>query len=168
MAKKALAEVGGEYHESAADRRAAAFLNNLPSLKAIEFSIGGFFGGHRVYRLEIENGLLHLTGRHIPMDNPLPIDKQILTFDEDEEIRNAEELLEYLREMHIEEWRHNYDTSRFGYVVCDGTQWELKFEYNNGHRPWVSGGSNSYPYNFLDLLKLFGEEDPETEIDDDR
>ncbi len=90
-----------------------------------------------------------------------------LTLEEGEEIRTAEDLFAYLREMHIEEWRPSYDTNRFGYIVCDGTQWELQFEYGNGQRPWASSGSNSYPYNFVELLKLFGEEDPEAEIEDD-
>lgn len=166
MAKKALKEAGGQYHESTAERRASSFLNNLPSLKKIQFAIGGYFGGHNVYKLEIENGLLHLTGQHYPMDAPLPLDERVLTPEEGEEIRTAEDLFAYLREMHIEEWRPSYDTSRFGFIVCDGTQWELQFAYDNGQRPWSSSGSNSYPYNFVELLKLFGEEDPRVEIED--
>ena len=164
MAKRALLEAGGEYRESAADRRANVFINQLPYLQRIVFSIGGYFGGHSVYQLNIENGFLHLSGQHYPDESALPVDTQVIALG-DQEIKTADELCCYLREMHIEEWRPNYDTSRFGYVVCDGTQWELRFEYNNGHRPWISGGSNSYPYNFLDLLILFGEKHPEAEID---
>lgn len=32
--------------------------------------------------------------------------------------------------------------------MCDVTQWGLKFEYNNGHKPLRFYGDNSYPYNF--------------------
>jgi hypothetical protein len=36
------------------------------------------------------------------------------------------------------------DIQRFGYTVCDGTQWELEFEYNNGHKPVRFDGDNSH------------------------
>ena len=160
MAKKAYAEAGGEYRASAADKRAARFLDQLTYLKTIEFSIGGYFGGHNVYKLVIEDGFLHLTGIHYPDENLLPVDKTVLVLDEDREIGTAEKLYDYLQELHVEEWRPDYDTMRFGYMICDGTQWELSFAYSDGYRPWVSGGNNSYPWNFGDLVKLFGENDP--------
>ena len=40
-----------------------------------------------------------------------------------------------LADLHIGEWRRRYSTLRFGYAVHDGTQWELVFEYSNGHKP---------------------------------
>ena len=65
------------------------------------------------------------------------------------------------------EWLRRYSTKRFGYTVCDGTQWELEFEYSNGHKPVRFDGDNSYPYNFDKLQMLFGidvtEEDDEDE-----
>ena len=61
-----------------------------------------------------------------------------------------------LKTLHIGEWRRRYSTERFGYEVCDGTQWELEFEYNNGHKPVRFNGDNSYPYNFGKFKKLFG------------
>lgn len=160
MAKKAYAEAGGEYRASAADKRAARFLNQLPYLKTIEFSIGGYFGGHNVYQLEIKEGTFHLLGTHFPPTEPMLVDKTVITLDEDREIRTVEELIAYLQELNVEEWLRDYDTMRFGYGVCDGTQWGLLFKYGNGCRPWESGGSNSYPWNFVDFLKLFGETDP--------
>lgn len=49
--------------------------------------------------------------------------------------------------------------------MCDGTQWELEFEYNNGHKPVRFDGDNAYPYNFKKVKMLFGifdvEEDEE-------
>ena len=43
-------------------------------------------------------------------------------------------------------------------MVCDGTQWELTIEYNNGRKPFTCG-SNAYPYNFKNLTELSGIED---------
>lgn len=50
---------------------------------------------------------------------------------------------------------------------CDGTQWELVFEYNNGHKPVRFDGDNSYPYNFERLEMLFGIDDAQAEDEDD-
>lgn len=61
--------------------------------------------------------------------------------------------------------RRRYSTQRFGYTVCDGTQWELEFEYSNGHKPVRIDGDNSYPYNFNKFQMLFGID--ETEEDED-
>lgn len=41
-------------------------------------------------------------------------------------------------------------------MVLDGTQWELEFEYSNGHKPVRFDGDNSYPYNFDKFQSLFG------------
>ena len=61
-----------------------------------------------------------------------------------------------LKDLHIGEWCRRYSTKRFGYMVLDGTQWELEFEYNNGHKPVRFDGDNSYPYNFDKFQMLFG------------
>ena len=51
--------------------------------------------------------------------------------------------------------------------MCDGTQWELEFEYNNGQRPVRFNGDNSYSYNFDKFQVLFGIDDTEEEDDED-
>ena len=61
-----------------------------------------------------------------------------------------------LKELHIGEWRNEYSTERFGYSLMDGTQWSLTIEYTNNEKPIKFYGSNSYPYNFEELLELFG------------
>lgn len=68
---------------------------------------------------------------------------------------SAKKLIHRLKELHAEEWMPEYWPDRFGVVVCDGTQWCLKFEFSNGHPAWESFGSNSYPYNFDAFRKLF-------------
>lgn len=42
---------------------------------------------------------------------------------------------------------------RFGYLVLDGSQWGIEIEFCDGHKLFKSGGSNSYPYNFVILGK---------------
>ncbi|WP_291549169.1 hypothetical protein [Clostridium sp. HMP27] len=71
-----------------------------------------------------------------------------------------------LIDLHIGEWCRRYSTKRFGYTVCDGTQWGLEFEYNNGHKPVRFHGDNSYPYNFNKFLMLFGIDDTEEDEDE--
>lgn len=63
------------------------------------------------------------------------------------------------------EWMRSYSMKRFGYMVLDGTQWEVEIEYDNGHRNVRFDGDNSYPYNFNDLQALFGI--PEDSEDDE-
>lgn len=75
--------------------------------------------------------------------------------DETEKKIDKNELLNQLSKLYIGEWRKDYTPERFGYSVLDGTQWQLKLEFNNGRRPCKFGGSNSYPYNFNKLLDIF-------------
>lgn len=73
-----------------------------------------------------------------------------------EEPFTKDTFIDALKDFHIGEWRRRYSTDRFGYIVCDGTQWELEFEYNNVHKPVRFNGDNSYPYNFDKFQMLFG------------
>lgn len=73
-------------------------------------------------------------------DNAPPLDK--------------EEFLTKLRELNIGEWRRNYDTQRFGLFVCDGVQWRMCIEFNDGIRAVSFSGDNACPYNFDKLLEL--------------
>ena len=65
--------------------------------------------------------------------------------------------------MHIGEWRTSYTLERFGYHVCDGTQWELEIYFSKGHKPVKIYGDNAYPYNFDVLQELLG---IEPDVDD--
>jgi hypothetical protein len=78
--------------------------------------------------------------------------------DDNKEPFTKDTFIAALKVLHIGEWRRRYSTKRFGYTVCDGTQWELEFEYKNGHRPVRFDGDNSYPYNFdkFQMLWLHG------------
>ena len=64
--------------------------------------------------------------------------------------------LNALKKINIGEWRDSYDTERFGMKVLDREQWSLKIEYTNKIKPIEIYGSNAYPYNYKELVKLFG------------
>ena len=77
-----------------------------------------------------------------------------------------EEFLLALRRIHIGEWQNRYDPQRFGYHVCDGTQWELRILYVNSEKEFFIEGDNIWPYNFDEFSRLMGI-DPEEEEDED-
>ena len=161
-AKQAYAEAGGTYTLSKSEERAADFDANMDAICKITFSIGGFFGGYRSYVVELSDRLKAYTKlwEH---------EESLILFDnENEEPFTRDTFLAALADLHICEWRRRYTTQRFGYTVCDGTQWELEFEYINGHKPVRFDGDNAYPYNFNKLKMLFGivdTEDDEEETD---
>ncbi|MDP4127531.1 MAG: hypothetical protein Q8912_11380, partial [Bacillota bacterium] len=53
----------------------------------------------------------------------------LLLDDDNKEPFTKDTFIATLKDLHIGEWRRRYSTKRFGYVVCDGTQWELEFEW---------------------------------------
>lgn len=148
-ARQAYAEVGGTYTLSKSEQKTANFDANIHSISKITFSIGGYFDGYRTYVVKLTDGLKAYT-KLWGDEEPLP-----LWDDDNEEPFTKDTFIAALKDLHIGEWRRRYSTDRFGYVVCDGTQWELEFEYNNGQRPVRFNGDNSYPYNFDKFQMLF-------------
>ncbi|MBM7614171.1 hypothetical protein [Alkaliphilus hydrothermalis] len=161
-ARQAFAEAGGTYTLSKSEQKTADFDANIDAISRITFSIGGYFGGYRSYVVELTDGLKAYT-KLWEDEEPLSL------WDEyNEEPFTKDTFIDALTDIHIGEWRRRYSTERFGYVVCDGgTQWELEFEYNNGHRPVRFNGDNSYPYNFDKFQMLFGIDDAGEEDEDD-
>lgn len=147
-AKEALAEVGGIYQPSKAELRAKNFDDNIAHINKIVFTIGGFFQGHETRTFTVCDDKVYVNVEHSMMLPPSNIeDCQIEPFDK-------EEFLDSLRYVHIGEWRTRYDPSRFGYVVLDGTQWELEICFSSEHKPIRISGSNAYPYNFDRLMDV--------------
>lgn len=159
-ARQAYAEAGGTYILSKSEQKAADFDANIEAIFKITFSIGGFFGGYRSYVVELTDELKVYTKL---WEDEEPIS---LWDDDNEEPFTKETFMEALRGLYIGEWRRRYSTERFGYTVCDGTQWELEIEYNNGHRPVRFNGDNSYPYNFDKFQMLFGIDVPVEDEDE--
>ncbi|KGP76506.1 hypothetical protein JT05_04300 [Desulfosporosinus sp. Tol-M] len=149
-AKQAYAEAGGMYTLSKPEEKAADVDSNMDFINKITFSIGGFFGGYRTYVVDLSDGLRAYT-KLWEDEEPLAL----MDID-NEEPYTRDAFIAALMDLHIGEWRRRYSTKRFGYTVCDGTQWELEFEYNNEHKPVRIDGDNSYPYNFNKFQMLFG------------
>lgn len=149
IAKQAYVEAGGTYTLSKSEEKAADFGANINAICKITFSIGGYFGGYRSYVVELLDGLKAYT-KLWEDEEPLVL------LDDNKEPFIKNTFIAALKELHIGEWRRRYSTKRFGYLVLDGTQWELEFEYNNGHKPVRYDGDNSYPYNFDKFQRLFG------------
>ena len=149
-AKIALAEAGVTYTPSQSELKAKAFENNLSAISKIVFSIGGYFGGYETRTVSLDGGDLQVYVQHsLSIEPEEPTAEFILPVDKDD-------FLGELSHLHIGEWRSSYNPERFGYVVLDGTQWELEIHYNNGTKPFKSHGSNSFPYNFDEFQKLLG------------
>jgi len=159
-AKQAYAEAGGTYTLSKAEERAADFDANMDAICKISFSIGGFFGGYRSYIVELSDELKAYT-KLWEDEEPLAL----LDVDNEEPF-TRDTFMAGLKELHIGEWLRHYSTQRFGYTVCDGTQWELEFEYCNGHKPVRIDGDNSYPHNFNKFQMLFGIDEIEEDEDE--
>lgn len=160
-ARQAYAEAGGVYTLSKSEQKAADFDMNTEAICKITFSIGGYFGSYSSYVVELTNGLKAYT-KLWEDEEPL-----LLWDDENEKPFTKDTFMAALKDIHIGEWHRRYSTERFGYKVCDGTQWELEFEYNNGHKPVRIYGVNSYPYNFDKFQMLLGIEDTGEEDEDE-
>lgn len=159
-AKQALEEQGVKYTPSQAEIKAAEFDDNIPFICKMILSIGGYFQGNETITVTINGENLRLWVSHssIPMPSNFDIEKNYPI--------NKEDFLSGLYDLHIGEWRKDYNPSRFGYVILDGTQWELEIHYSNGRKPLKIYGDNSYPYNFDKLKELLGIYDFEDEDDD--
>lgn len=159
-AKQAYDEADGTYILSKSEEKVADFDANMDALSKITFGIGGFFCGNLSYVVELSDGLKAYTRLWVD-EEPLS-----LVEDDNKEPFTKDTFIATLKKLHIGEWRRRYSTKRFGYTVCDGTQWELNFEYNNGHKPVMFDGDNSYPHNFDKFQLLFGIDDTEEDEDE--
>lgn len=159
-AKEALAEAGGAYTPSKAELKVAAFEESIPAICKVVFSIGGFFGGYETRTYTLDEQL------HMDVEHSIILKPSNLLVEPDYPI-SKDEFLEGIRELHIGEWRTKYDLHRFGYMVCDGTQWELEIYFSDGHKPVKIYGDNAYPYNFREFQELLGIEPFDDEEDED-
>lgn len=143
-AKQALVDVGGTYVPSKAEQKVELFDARIPAISKVIFGIGGFFGGYETCTITVDEIHIHFDVEHSLILKPSNLlDGLDYPCDKDE-------FLDGLREIHIGEWRTNYMNP----YVLDGTQWELTIEFSDGHKPFKSGGSNAYPYNFNALQEL--------------
>jgi len=159
-AKMAYADAGGVYNPSQAEIKAQEFEANIPFISKIVFSIGGYFGGYETRTITFDAEMRVCIAHSLMFDDE-PQEPFLFPMEKDE-------FLDELSSLHIGEWRKSYNPERFGYVVLDGTQWELEIHYSNGTKPFKSCGSNSFPYNFNEFQELLGiDTETEDEEDDD-
>lgn len=152
-AKQALVDAGGTYTPSKAEQKTELFDASIPAICRVIFSIGGFFDGYETRTITLGETHLHFdvdhslipkpSNFHVPPDYPC----------------SKAEFLDGIRALHIGEWR----TSYMNPDILDGTQWELTIEFSDGHKPFKTGGSNAYPYNFDELKELLGVDQEEEE-----
>lgn len=145
-AKLALEEAGGNYEPTYAEKREIAFNESLDNIKSIIFNLENYRHGSEVFEASI-------TGDDVSC-------LRYSTFRPYEETWTTpkSELTDALKIMHIGEWKRNY----YNHNVLDGIGWCLDIRYDNGHRRICFSGSNSFPYNFDELLDFF-----EIEFNDD-
>lgn len=160
-AKEALVEAGGTYIPSQAELNAAAFEENIPFISKVIFSIGGFFGGYEKRTVNLEGEQLHMWVEHSLILTPSNAENA------PDDPMTKEEFLDELRELHIGEWRKSYSPRRFGYVVMDGTQWDLEIQFNNGRKSLRIYGDNAYPYNFDRFREAMGMDPFDIEEDEE-
>lgn len=151
-AKEAYAEAGGSYKPSVAEQKSADLDASIPFVCKVVFTIGGYFGGYETRTCTIEEDRISTQIQHSLAIDPSDTDEV------DAEELDKESFLEQLKDLHIGEWRKHYNLKRFGYVVMDGTQWELELYFSNDHKTVKITGDNAYPHNFDKLKELFGME----------
>ncbi|MBE6886171.1 MAG: hypothetical protein E7486_04400 [Ruminococcaceae bacterium] len=154
-AKQALAEAGGTYVPSAAEKKAIEFEANIPSISKVVFTIGGFFHGHKRIICTVNDDRVQISSEYPRGSDPFDFDKEEIV------MPGREAFLEQLKKLHIGEWRRCYSAERFGHIVYDGTQWDLKIYYSNNRKPVEISGDNAYPYNFDQFLALIEMEEGE-------
>ena len=142
MAKRALSETGGEYHETKEEQKAHMFLENLPNLRRMELEICNFMSWDE-YVIEIDSD----TVKHFPELESLFVEEQAET---------RKQFMNRLLDIHLEEWKKTYSPKPYGMYFLDGTQWELKLEYGDGIRPVKYTGDNVFPWNFEELCAIIG------------
>ncbi len=153
-------ENGGIYQPSKAEQRAASFDAAIPKITRVIFRIGGFYDGYETRTITLTEDYLQLCIEHLLIPTPTNFDI------EPDYPMTREEFLKALKDIHIGEWRRYYDSSDYGVIIMDGTQWELIIEYANG-RKVEYGGSNAYPFSFDAFCEIIGYEKNEDVVDEE-
>ena len=141
----ALESLGETYKPTVNELKSIDFNNSIPDISRIEFHIGGYFGPNKHVSIAIDD-MVHF---HIS-----EMEDQVYVIREREFDCKKEDLLAFLPDLFIGEWRRHYSLERYGVCVDDGTQWELIIEYNNDRKSFKSTGDNAYPYNFQRFLDI--------------
>lgn len=150
-AKEALAALGATYLPTKEELRVELFQERIPLISKVIFGSGGYFGDtyNHIARLDGDSMIYDFEYLREPTPGATP--PKI-----GDRPKTVKDFLAVMSCLNIGEWLEHYSTERYGFTVCDGTSWWLEVEYNGDNEPFVSGGSNAYPYNFAQLERLFG------------
>lgn len=145
---RAYALAGPSYTLSPEEERAKQFDERFPEIQRITLRIMPSFSLGKCFAVSFEEGTAVL--------------KQSDCFNGSEKawIASKEDFLSRLHNLHIGEWSPVYSPEHFGYSVYDGIQWEAEFQYARGNTCSFRG-SNDYPYNFHEFIRLLEPEKQE-------
>ena len=160
-AKQALEEAGGRYKPTKEELKAEEFEQNIPYIQKIVYTTNSFFGSNEQHIMDLSEEVPRLEIKLWPFEED---DREGWVIEHE---LSKEEFLQEVYRIHIGEWQNLYVPQRFGYCVCDGTQWDLQIFYSNGKDPVTIEGDNIWPHNFDKFLMLMGMEPERGEPEDE-
>ncbi len=146
-AREYFEEQGWEYKLSKEEAADKEFNERLKDVQSIEINYGGYLCGGEMRKITFDGDKI-LVERNLMMKVPDPDELKREFF----EGMDRNNLLEEITDIHIGEWKKDYDDP----CVLDGIQWSVVFKYSDGKKR-VFEGSNSYPpgfYAFLDIMQI--------------
>lgn len=140
LAKGYLYKKDGFYPYRGLEKEAIQLFNGkLDQLSLLEITLGGYFQGIQHRAFSFEGGLLfysdQMEGRSWKKDFSI----------------KREDFFESLKNLDLGGW----DPTYWNPSMVDGEEWELVLSFIDGSKKKFRG-SNSYPYNFHELVQLCG------------
>lgn len=126
-------------------------MKRIKTIKEFEFSIGGCFGDTE--KLHIKDGIVKAWRVESLYEQFTHKDVQ------GKPLKNKTLFINQLNELQVLSLNKEYWKP-----VMDGTQWELKITYNGNLKKHVHG-SNHYPDNFNELIKILNQFYPFEEVE---
>ena len=147
-AAQAMEEAGGSFAPSASERAAAAFDAAIPHICRLTLSRGSFFIG-------FENTTIHISGNSLYKSRERALIPHSISEKGSLSLAlTREELCAGLAALHLGEWHANYDAADYPIELSESEQWALMVDYDDGRSSFCCGGSDIYPYNYRELLRL--------------
>lgn len=142
---KALENFNEDEYEKYKSSKITNFNENIANIEKIEFIEGGYLTGNDIRLVEImpDHIVMHIDRSYNEFRGWDKITKKDFPY-------NKDVFLEKLRSLNLGAWENDYTNDD----IVDGTQWDLKISYNNGIKPFLSGGSNAFPDNYEEFIDL--------------
>ena len=149
-----LYQAGGLYTVPESERRARAFTRNMSALKRITYEEKMYFDYESNFRCIVElSEDLSATFERFGQSSDGKGIRSYWLLDDEGQAHTKASFLAALRELHIGEWRESYGDN---VLICDGINWELRFDYEHGLSSVEISGMFSMPYNYRDWYRLLG------------